>query len=132
MAGAVDTDPIDDQPAADAFGPLITAFDEQVVISAHEVDGEGRPTTPSGVTFTIGIVVRTSYQPSSRPPAATATEQLRYERWDRGPLVTGRTAGELLIQAELPSVVRFQVVVTALSAPVAGTFLAIHVLRGPR
>lgn len=132
LAGAVDADPIILQPAADAFGPLVTGLGGSVLVVAWEVDGEGLKVSPTGgLVLTVGIVTNSKVQAASRPPGASlAGQPPETNFWARGPLAANTEAGEWRIQADLMDPAAFQVVVTA-KAKSPATWLAIWATRGP-
>jgi len=129
LAGAVDTDPIIDQPARDAFGPLATGFGQRVSIDAWVVDAAGDKQAPAGLLLEIAIAWVYQVDVDHAPPAATKKTN---DMWSRGPVAVDVTPGEELTQAELGNVVGFTVVVTAKNAAPAGLRLAIYAVLGPR
>jgi hypothetical protein len=128
LAGAVDVDPITTQPAADAFGPLVTGFGQRVSIDAWVVDATGAKVAPGALTVSIAIVWVWRVDTDTEPVGGTAQNDM----WARGPIATNVIPGEELTQAELGDVVGFQVAVTAKSASPAGQRLAIYATLGPR
>jgi hypothetical protein len=128
LAGAVDVDPITTQPAADAFGPLVTGLGQRVSIDAWVVDAAGAKLAPGALTVSIAIVWIWKVETDSEPAGSTVANEV----WARGPIATDVVPGEELTQAELGDVVGFQVAVTAKSASPAGQRLAIYATLGPR
>jgi hypothetical protein len=128
LAGDVDVDPITTQPAADAFGPLVTGLGQRVSIGAWVVGADGRKLAPAGLEVSLAIVWVWRVETDSAPAGSTVTNDM----WSRGPIATDVIPGEELTQSELGDVVGFQVVVTAKSASPAGQRLAIYATLGPR
>lgn len=117
-------DPLTTQPAADAYGPLMTSRAGSVLINLWEVDSEGRRAAPTGLTIDV-VVITWSTMGAERPAGALGTGLVRTGFWGRGLISTGVTPGEWQIQTELASVVGFQIAVLAKTASPAGRFLAI-------
>ena len=129
LAGGVDEDPIQNQPARDVFGPLLAGFGQRVSVDAWVVDATGAKVAPAGLTFSLAIVWVWRVPTDAEPAGVVPVEN---DMWARGPIATDITPGEELTQAELGDVVGFTAVVTAKSAAPAGQRLAIYATLGPR
>lgn len=127
LTTAVDVDPLT-QPAATAYGDLVTSFGGAIQFSAWLVDADGAPQLPGALTVDLAVAWITRLEVERVPSAATQRISMA---WSRGPIATTKTPGIGLIQAELPEVVGFTVVVLAKSASPAGMRLAINAMRGP-
>jgi hypothetical protein len=129
LAGGVDEDPIQNQPARDAFGPLLTGFGQRVSVDAWVVDATGAKVAPAGLTFSLAIVWVWRVPTDADPAAAVPVEN---DMWARGSVVSNVIPGEELTQVELGDVVGFTAIVTQKSASPAGMRLAIYAVLGPR
>ena len=128
-----DVDPLTTQPAADAYGPLLTAKGGRVLVNAWVVNDEGRRVSPPPpVNFDLAIVTLNKVT-CARPSSATATDQVTSTFWGRGALSLGITPGGIWqIQTELGAVVGFTVLVVGVTTSAPGLQLAIFADLDPR
>lgn len=131
-----DVDPLTTQPAADAYGPLVTGKTGYALVNAWVVDAEGRKVSPPpAVEFDLGIFTLNSTE-AERPAGSAGSGVVRNEFWGRGLVSAAITpAGIWQIQTELGSTSSFTALVTGVTTPAPGLFLAIYAdldARGPR
>ncbi len=128
LTAAVDADPLT-QPAATAYGDLVTGFGGAIQFAAWLVDADGVVQPAGSLTVDLAVAWVSRIEVERVPPSAAPSVQMA---WSRGPIATTKAPGIGLIQAELAEVVGFTVVVLAKSASPAGMRLAIQAMRGPR
>jgi hypothetical protein len=131
-----DVDPLTTQPAADAYGTLLSSKTGYALVNAWVVDAEGRKVSPPPpVEFDLGIFTLSSTE-ADRPAGASGSGVARNELWGRGLVSAAITpAGIWQIQTELGSTLSFTALVTAVTTAAPGFFLAIYAdldARGPR